>query len=264
MKGRGEAAAVARVYAVGDIHGRYDLFAQLMRIIGRDQAARAPVATRIVLLGNIVDHGPHAARMVRGCMALTASTDRFRVLKGSGEDMMVEGLRGDLAWYADWLDAGGRATLRSFGADRRVSEGPATAANCSAAAQAVGEDVIRWLAALPLHDRHGDHLFVHAGIRPGVPIEAQAADDLLYIGDEFLRSKEAGPLTVVHGHATDTSGPVFRPGRIGIDTGAWRTERLTALGVEDGEVWTLSTAAPLMAALVAMQQGGRAAGGIGR
>lgn len=263
MKWRRTAAPIERVYAIGDVHGRHDLFAQLVRIIERDQAGRPPAATKIVLLGNIVDRGPRSAEMVRGCMTLTAATDRFVVLKGSSEDLMVRGLRGDLLAYGDWLEGGGRATLRSWGLPRRVADGPALPDNARAAAEMVGEDVLRWLAKLPLHDQFEDFLFVHAGIRPGVPLQAQHPDDLLWGDDDFLFGDAAPGPMVVHGHATDESGAVFRPGRIGIDTGAWRSERLTALGIQAGETWTLNTAAPLMSALMALHGPARAGAAAG-
>lgn len=242
---------VERVYAIGDVHGRYDLFGQLVTIIRRDAEARRPATSRIVLLGNIIDRGPQSAEMVRGCMRLTAASDRFVVLMGSSEARMAQALRGggDLAAFGDWLDGGGRATLRSWGLARRISEGPATMDALRAAAAAVGPEVVRWLGGLPLQLRQGEHLFVHAGIRPGVPLDEQAPADLLEIGDEFLRSSDTHGATIVHGHAGEENDAVFRHNRIGIDTGAWRSDRLTALGVEAGEEWTLNTASPLMAAL---------------
>jgi serine/threonine protein phosphatase 1 len=158
MANRDSAKTIKRIYAVGDIHGRYDLFALLMNIIERDQASRTPVATQIVLLGDIVDRGPDSARMVQGCMNLTASTDRFVVLKGNHEDMMVEALNGNLMVYRHWLKFGGRETLLSWGVDQEAADGSATMDDFSNAAKAVGKDVLRWLAKLPLHHRHTDYL----------------------------------------------------------------------------------------------------------
>ena len=232
---------VQRVYAVGDIHGRYDLFRQLMNIIEHDRSLRPPVATKIVLLGDIVDRGPDAARMVRGCMNLTASTDRFVVLKGNHEEMMSTALKGNLYVYRHWLTFGGRETLLSWGVDRQVAEGPATIENLEIAAGMVGSRAISWLSRLPLHDQHGNYLFVHAGIRPGIPLRKQAAEDLLWIKDDFLESDVAHGMMVVHGHTIIECGPVVRRNRIGIDTGAYRSGRLTALAVECEETWYLNT-----------------------
>jgi serine/threonine protein phosphatase 1 len=232
---------IQRVYAVGDIHGRYDLFRQLMNIIEQDRASRPAVATQIVLLGDIVDRGPDAARMVRGCINLTASTDRFLVLKGNHEEMMSEALKGDLYVYGHWLTFGGRETLLSWGVDRQVAEGPATMDNLAIAADTVGHEVISWMEQLPLHYQHGNHFFVHAGIRPGISLRKQHPNDLLWIKDEFLESSASHGPIIVHGHTIVEGGPVVRSNRIGIDTGAYRSGRLTALAIEGEDSWYLNT-----------------------
>lgn len=241
--GSGDAgpALPERIYAIGDVHGRYDLFRRLMNIITRDQATRDPAVTRMILLGDIIDRGPESANMVRGCMKLTAFTDRFVVLKGNHEQMMVEALQGSLFVYRHWLTFGGRETLLSWGVDRAVVEGPATRDSLRIAATTVGKDIVQWLADLPLYHRHGDYLFVHAGIRPGVPLARQRADDMLWITDAFLESDVPHGMVVVHGHSISEDGAVVRANRIGIDTGAYRTEQLTAIGIEANDTWLLQT-----------------------
>lgn len=235
------AEPVQRIYAIGDVHGRYDLFRRLMHIIERDQAARPPMPTQILLLGDIIDRGPDAARMIRGCMTLTASTSRFMVLKGNHEEMMVKALKGDLTVFRHWLTFGGRETLISLGVDPVLAEGPATMDKLATAAATVGPEPVAWLEKLPLHYRYGDYLFVHAGVRPGVSLKRQHADDLLWIKDDFLESDVSHGPIVVHGHSISEE-PVFRPNRIGIDTGAYRSGRLTALAIEGEDRWILNTA----------------------
>ena len=230
-----------RTYAVGDIHGRFDLFRQLILLIERDHAGRPPVPTQIVLLGDIVDRGPDSARIVRGCMSLTQSDGSFIVLKGNHEEMMVEALRGNLSAYSAWLSFGGRETLLSFGVDVAIIDKPATLSRLRAAAKTVGEDTLDWLAKLPLRHRQGKYLFVHAGVRPGISVNRQHAEDLLWIKDEFLNSDHWHGAIIVHGHTIEEDGPVIRANRIGIDTGAYRTDCLTALGIENGATWTLQT-----------------------
>lgn len=241
---RASTSSIGRIYAVGDVHGRLDLFSRLMAIVKRDQAARLPVTTQIILLGDIVDRGPDSAAMVRGCMNLTALSDRFVVLKGNHEEMMAEALGGNLTVYGHWLGFGGSETLLSWGLDRSVAYGPATPDNLEIAARAVGSDVINWLGNLPLYYQYDGYLFVHAGIRPGIPLRKQNAEDLMWITSDFLESKVPHGMTVVHGHSVNEDGPVIRSNRIGIDTGAYRTERLTALGIENSETWTLNTTPP--------------------
>lgn len=235
------AEAIQRIYAIGDVHGRYDLFRQLMHIIERDQADRSPMPTQVLLLGDIVDRGPDSARMVKGCMNLTASTDRFMVLKGNHEEMMVKALKGDLTVYRHWLTFGGRETLISWGVDPLIAEGPATMDNLASAAATVGAKPVSWLEKLPLQYRYGDYLFVHAGIRPGISLRRQHPDDLLWIKDDFLESDASHGPMIVHGHSI-SDAPVFRTNRIGIDTGAYRSGRLTALAIEGSQRWTLDTA----------------------
>ena len=230
-----------RIYAIGDVHGRFDLFRRLMNIIERDQAARDPAVTQMILLGDIVDRGPDSANMVRGCMKLTAVTDRFVVLKGNHEQMMVEALQGSLFVYRQWLKFGGKDTLLSWGVDSDVVEGPATKESLRIAAGVVGRETIQWLADLPLYRRHEGYLFVHAGIRPGVALAKQRADDMLWISEEFLDSDASHGMIVVHGHSISEAGAVVRANRIGIDTGAYRTEQLTAIGIEGGRTWLLQT-----------------------
>ena len=235
------ARPIERIYAIGDIHGRYDLFRRLINIVERDHTSRPQVSAQIVVLGNFIDYGPQVAHLVRGLIDLTAHTRRLKILKGNHEDMMVEALRGNLAVYSNWLEFGGRATLSSWGASQQVVEGTATRENMLIAANTVGNDVIDWLAELPLFHRVKDFFFVHAGIRPGIDIYEQDPEDLLWITKEFTESNVAHGVIVVHGHSMSEKGPEVRFNRIGIDTGAYRTSQLTALGIEGGDTWILTT-----------------------
>lgn len=232
---------IGRVYAVGDVHGRLDLFQRLVGIIKRDGAGRLQTPTRIVLLGDLIDHGPDSAMVVRWCRFLTERTDRFVVLKGDHEAMMVDALAGDFGALELWLDHGGGEALASWGVPRATVDRGARDELLDAARRAVDADTLAWMAALPLMLRHEDHLFVHAGIRPGVELKDQTERDLTHIRGEFLNSKADHGVVVVHGHTVHESGPDIRRNRIGIDSGAFRTGRLTAIGVEDGQIWPLMT-----------------------
>lgn len=246
-----------RVYAIGDVHGRFDLLERLMAVIERDSAARIAARTRIVLLGNIVDRGPQVREVVERCRALTLRTDRFVVLRGYHEYMMAHALRGSEAAMKLWLQRGGGKSLATWGiseAEILYSPGPELIA---AARAAIGENVLEWLAALPLALNFGQYFFVHAGIRPNVKLAVQSERDLLSIGKEFLTSDADHGAIIVHGHSIHESGPDYRANRIGIDSGAYRTGRLTALGVEEGEHWALETAPTLpLSAHPTLRRGG--------
>lgn len=232
-----------RIYAIGDIHGRLDLFEQLVGMIRRDSAGRAPTRVRIILLGDLVDRGPESAELVRRCMRFTGQTDRFVVLKGNHEAMMLDSLAGNFAALSLWLSNGGDAALSSWGvADDLIEDGASTELLRTARALVPGE-TLKWMRKLPLTWQAGDYLFVHAGIRPGVDIAQQSEQDMLWIRDEFLESEMLYPCVVVHGHSISDRGVVIRANRIGVDTGAYRTGVLSALAVEGDKRWTLATPA---------------------
>ncbi len=241
--------SVQRAYVIGDIHGRLDLFVELVALIKQDHASRGPVSTRLVLLGDLIDRGPDSATLVQWCKALTESSDQFVVLKGNHEAFMVEALYGDEEVMALWLQHGGRDTLESWGVSVDALEQESLAALIRQARRAVGSSTLSWMASLPLMDRHAGHVFVHAGIRPGVALDQQREEDLLWIRQPFLDSGEDHGATVVHGHTIHEHGPDLHRNRINIDTGAYRTGVLTAIGIEAGERWFLSTDAPMAAEL---------------
>jgi serine/threonine protein phosphatase 1 len=229
-----------RVYAIGDVHGRMDLLRRLYAIIAEDDASRPPANTEIILLGDLVDRGPESAAVVRFAMHEQPAFAQLGTLKGNHEAIMVSALEGDEAVFGHWLRFGGGDTLESFGVDAALVEAGDVPALMKAAAAAVPAPVRHWLATLPLSRRVGDYLFVHAGIRPGVAPEEQTEQDLLWIREPFLGSAADHGMVVVHGH-TVSPRPEKRANRIGIDTGAYVTSRLTALALEGDRRWFLST-----------------------
>jgi serine/threonine protein phosphatase 1 len=229
-----------RLYAIGDVHGRLDLLDALLDRIDDDNSARKPAETHVLLLGDLIDRGPYSSGVVRRIMA---GDDRFAslgALKGNHEASLLAVLAGETQWLASWLDYGGRASLRSWGVDDAVLRSEDEEAIVASARAAVPADQHAWLAALPTRHRAGDYLFVHAGVRPGVAIDAQSDDDLLWIRGEFLNDRSDHGVVVVHGH-TICREPELRTNRIGIDTGAYLSGALTAVGLEDGERWFLAT-----------------------
>jgi serine/threonine protein phosphatase 1 len=221
-----------RVYAVGDIHGRLDLFEALVAAIDADDAAAAPADTTIILLGDLVDRGANSA----GVIALARAWQQrrpVRILAGNHEEMFLRSFN-SLEMFRHFLRHGGRETVLSYGVDR------------AAFAQAELEQAQQMMrAAVPAEDLAflegfedmiavGDYLFVHAGIDPRVPIQEQKVHDLRWIREPFLSHSEAHGQVVVHGH-TITDVPEDCGNRIGIDTGAFMTGRLTALALEGTE-----------------------------
>jgi serine/threonine protein phosphatase 1 len=226
-----------RVYAIGDIHGRYDLLCRLMFAIEEDTARRPAAQTRIVVLGDFIDRGPATAKVIAVLSALRESAGLI-VLKGNHEAALVDGVRGDRAALEAWIEYGGDETLRSFGASDEDIWPADTRMLISAVRKIIPERVIEWLSDLPLSHRAGSYLFVHAGIKPGVAFAKQRPDDLIWIRDEFIDSTADHGAIVVHGHTISERVCVL-PNRIGVDTGAYRTGRLSAVGLEGGEIWTI-------------------------
>lgn len=221
--------AGTRVYVVGDIHGRLDLFEELILAVERDDLEAANADTSVILLGDLVDRGPESAGVVARAREWAARR-RVRILAGNHEDMFLESFA-DTRLLRHFLKHGGRETLFSYGiAPERYNDSTL-------------EELQRLMhVAVPKADRdflrgfeeyvvEGDYLFVHAGIAPEVPLEDQARHDMLWIRDTFLRYPDRHPHVVVHGH-TIFEEVDERDNRIGIDTGAFRSGRLTALVLE--------------------------------
>lgn len=228
-----------RVYAVGDIHGRDDLFVQLLDLIEVDNATRPPCAVELVLLGDLIDRGPDSARVVRRAMRLAAGGVTI-VLKGNHEAAMVDALAGDREKFALWLKFGGAASLRSWGVAEELITAAPFEELLAAANQAVPVTERAWLARMRRWVQIGDYYFVHAGVRPGVPLERQVDEDCLWIRDEFLSSDRYHGAMIVHGHSI-SAAVEHRENRIGIDTGAYRSGQLTALGLEGRDRWLIQT-----------------------
>lgn len=230
-----------RVYAIGDIHGHPELLDALQAEIARDLAAHPHDNVTEVYIGDYVDRGPDPAGVVER-LTRPPPAGRERIcLEGNHEDMLLRFLE-DETMLGPWIDNGGLTTLASYGVDLGVGFfGAVDPAACREAfAAALPPHHRAFFDGLQLSHRLGDVLFVHAGIRPEVPLEEQDPFDLLWIRGEFLNWPGPLPVRVVHGH-TPVARPQVTPWRIGIDTGAFATGRLTAAVLEGAEVRFLST-----------------------
>jgi serine/threonine protein phosphatase 1 len=232
----------ARAYAVGDIHGRLDLLDQLLELLEADIASRPQRRNFIVFLGDLIDRGPDSAGVIERLRNWKPPGVRTVFLAGNHEEVLLRILDGDKGILPSWLKFGGAECARSYGLDPQEL---ATIAEEDAIAQvqaAVPPPDREFLAGFGDTFRFGDYLFVHAGLRPGVGIEEQDRFDLRWIREPFLSDGREHGCVVVHGH-TIVDQVEERPNRVAIDTGAYRTGVLTAVGIEEGERWFLSTAA---------------------
>lgn len=229
-----------RVYAIGDVHGRLDLLDRLIRLIGADDARRPLVKTEIILLGDLVDRGPDSSGVVARAMTGSVGFAPLVTLMGNHEEQMVDGVAGDGLMTEGWLVYGGKETLRSFGVHDEIIATGDTNLMMRAARAAIPGDVLHWMHGLPNSRRIGDYLFVHAGVRPGIRFDQQDPADLRWIRREFLDSDTDHGVMVVHGHSIRPEVEI-RPNRIGIDTGAYETDTLTALALEGTDRWILQT-----------------------
>lgn len=225
-----------RVYAIGDIHGRDDLFAELLDAIRADNSARGPAATTLILLGDLVDRGPDSAAVVERAMRQDGQWDTFRWITGNHEEAFLLALTGDIEALRFFCRYGGEETILSYGLEKselRAMDYPELA---SALPALVPTEHITFLQSGESSIVIGNYLFVHAGIRPGVKLDDQKLSDLRWIRQPFLDDDRDHGLYVVHGH-TITAEPDRRANRLGIDTGAYASNRLTAVGLERDQLW---------------------------
>lgn len=224
-----ELPAGQRVYAVGDIHGRLDLFRALVDAIEADDAECGRAESLVVLLGDLVDRGPDS----KGVIDLARDWQGrrpVRILFGNHEEMFMRSLS-DIEMFRHFLRHGGRETVLSYGVDpARFAQATLEEAQ-DLMREAVPAQDIAFIKSFEGMIRAGDYLFVHAGIDPRLPLEEQRERDLRWIREPFLSYAEPHGVVVVHGHticeAVEDCG-----NRIGIDTGAFMTGRLTALVLE--------------------------------
>jgi serine/threonine protein phosphatase 1 len=218
------------VYCVGDIHGRDDLLREMAKRVEADVKTRSFDHAVTVFLGDYIDRGPGSMFVVEKLASGEWPTPII-ALAGNHEDFLITFL--DNAEILEfWRSQGGLETLYSYGVD----VGPAMAGRDFEEVQAAFTDGFpkhhrNFLEALKVSMVIGDYFFCHAGVRPGVPLDRQNRGDLLNIREPFLSSEAEHGKLVVHGH-TPAVAPEIRPNRIGIDTAAYATSRLTCLVLE--------------------------------
>ncbi len=234
-----------RIYAIGDIHGRLDLLDAMLARIRADLAARPHSQPLVVFLGDYVDRGPETRGVLETLIGLEAAGLPARCLLGNHDSYVLAYLE-DPDWSdrpLHWLHTsmGGAATLASYGVPDALEGAPRR--THAAFVEAFPRTHLDFLNGCGLWMRIGSYVFVHAGIRPGVAMEAQERDDLIWIREPFLSTNEDFGFKVVHGH-TIVPKVEHRPNRIAIDTGAVRTGVLSCLVLDGSEVALLAPDGP--------------------
>lgn len=230
----------AVIYAIGDVHGCYDDLVALERRIVADAAGIAGEKW-IVNLGDHIDRGPRSADVIEHLLKPPPEGFVRVALRGNHEQMMLDFLNDPSS--AMWLEQGGFETVQSYGVDlqRKFAPHDFEQAFVAYVRSRVPPTHLSFIRELPLMLDLPGWIFVHAGIRPGLPLERQVAEDLIWIREPFLSSMPMPGTIVVHGH-TPSREPVIRPGRIGIDTQCFATGRLTALRItQDGQTKLFAT-----------------------
>jgi serine/threonine protein phosphatase 1 len=230
-----------RLYAIGDIHGRSDLLDRMIAAIAAD-LEKNPVSERLtVTLGDYIDRGADSRGVLERLIGNPFPTE-FIALKGNHEAIFENFLR-DPSIAGEWRRFGALETLSSYGVAvdaMMVGKGYEEAA--AALSAAVPQTHLQFIASLQSSLSVGNYFLCHAGVRPGVPLEQQVDDDLLWIREPFLTSPAKFGKIVVHGH-TPAEKPEIRANRINVDTGAYMTNVLTCVVLGGDPVRFLSARA---------------------
>ena len=223
-----------RIYAIGDIHGQDRLLVDMLQSIADDIDALPPARNVLVFLGDLIDRGPDSASVVDRLSVLDDHRFKTVFITGNHEEVLLRILDGDSSLVRDWLRFGGLQCAESYGVD----PGQLRAMNDREVGRrirdAIPESHSRFFRSFADSFSAGDYLFVHAGIRPGLPIEQQSLADLRWIRSPFLECQDCHPQVVVHGHSI-SNDVEFLEGRIGIDTGAYRSGVLSAIVLEGSD-----------------------------
>lgn len=219
-----------RLYAIGDVHGRLDLLRAMHTHIAAEIEVDRPADWRIIHLGDYVDRGPESAGVLDHLVRVIRDDSRNICLAGNHDLGFLEFLANP-AEASLFAQHGGVETAMSYGV-RLGFESVEVLRNAHAELLSAMPEAHRsFLRALPYSASFGDFFFCHAGIRPGVPLDEQAEEDLVWIRGEFHRADQLHPKVVVHGHTPVAEADVRR-NRVNIDTGAYYSGRLTALVID--------------------------------
>ncbi|PHR21220.1 MAG: serine/threonine protein phosphatase [Sphingopyxis sp.] len=230
-----------RVYAIGDVHGRNDLLQALLDNIFKDDHDRGQAKSEIIFLGDLIDRGPDSAGVLDTAMRLKAERGNVRFLMGNHEEVYLAAATGDEKSVRFFNRIGGRETILSYDITMKEYIELDMPQLAERIPQLFPQNHVDFVASFEDQIVIGDYAFVHAGVRPGVPLAEQRQKDLRWIREEFLSTAEAYEKVIVYGHTINDD--VLETGtRIGIDTGAYYSDKLTALGLQGSDRWYLDTA----------------------
>jgi serine/threonine protein phosphatase 1 len=229
-----------RIYAIGDIHGRSDLLSPLLRCIEVDCRERPVERALTVFIGDYIDRGLHSRDVIDLLLRWRESHGAI-FLRGNHETFLPKFLS-DSKTLDEWRKYGGLETLLSYGLQPSISPNRDEQERlANQLANSLPKEHFDFLESLEPCYNCGDFFFVHAGVRPGIPIDEQAEEDLLWIREEFLVHELPFERLIVHGH-TPVEAADFRSNRINIDTGAFATGRLTCIVIEGSSITQLPAA----------------------
>ncbi len=223
-----------RLIAIGDIHGRLDCLHALLSLIHAYRSQNAAMHTRFIFLGDYIDRGHHSAQVITELLKLSRQ-ERCVFLQGNHEWALMGFLKGELS-YASLQPWGIDETIHSYGVTLNQSESSLRIALQAAIPYAHHQ----FFQACQPYYTHEDYIFVHAGLRPDIPLQQQSLSDLLMIREDFLQHPVTCDRTIIHGH-TIFDTPYIRNGSVGIDTGSYATGRVTALIIDGVQHHFLTT-----------------------
>jgi len=219
-----------RVYAVGDIHGRLDLVERILELIAED-CENSSGQKILVFLGDYIDRGPSSKGVLERLLQPMPEGFKVHYLKGNHEHTLLEFLDNP-SLYRLWRRYGAMECLQSYGVLPPLhDEEDAFASARDELTNAMPQSHLQFLNGLDMNFEIGDYFFVHAGVRPGIPLHRQSPEDMMWIREDFLGSNTNFGKVVVHGHTPSTT-PSIRANRIGVDTGAYVTGSLSCAVLE--------------------------------
>lgn len=224
-----------RVYAIGDVHGCLDRLKSLLQTLKTDHDYRDEAKTYLVFLGDLIDRGPDSKGVVELAMDLPYTFAEPLFIMGNHEEMLVRGLTGEPHLLRNWLIYGGYACAESYDIPRKNLVGQEPEILEYQLRAAIPRKHVEFLSSFLDYIQFGDYLFTHAGIRPEVPLERQESKDLRWIREPFLSYRGDHGVMVVHGHTISDDIEV-KHNRIGLDTGAYKTGRLSAVCIENQQL----------------------------